>query len=147
MTKRHGSIRRAKSTTCCGRCGLTNRTTWRRSRCRARSTVRRTTPRHALLLSKLDSMSVKPPMASQFVHPAKDRNRVYRRVEWLSSEFAVGAFDAEENSLRLSPIRIRAEVDLLRGFKRRESDVVMAARFRSDIFEVSLHLARPLLAA
>src|SRR5215813_1101053 len=96
---------------------------WRRSRCRARSTARRTTARHALPLSKLDSVSVKPLMSPQFAHTAKDRNRVYRRVEWLSSEFAVGAFDAKENSLRLSPIRIRAEVDLFRGFEGRETSV------------------------
>src|SRR5215475_5320098 len=120
---------------------------WRRSRCRARSTARRTTARHALPLSNLDSVSVKPLMTPQFAHPAKDRNRVYRRVEWLSSEFSVGAFDAKENSLRLSPIRVRAEVNLLRGFKRRESGVEMAARFRSDIFKISLHLARPFDAA
>src|SRR5215470_7034296 len=120
---------------------------WRQSRCRGRSTARGTTARPALPLSKADSVSVKPLLTPQFAHSAKDRNRVYRRVEWLSSEFAVGAFDAKENSLRLSPIRVRAEVNLLRGFKRRESGVEMAARFRSDIFEVILHLARPLLAA
>src|SRR5262249_29796622 len=51
MMKRHGSIRRAKSTTWRYCCGLTNRMNWRRCRCRARSTARRATTRPSLLRS------------------------------------------------------------------------------------------------
>src|SRR5262245_38986672 len=147
MTKRRGLIRRAEWMICYNCCDLTSRMNWRRSRCRARSIAQRTTARHALPRSRQGKGSVKALVPSQFIHSAKDRDRIHRRVERLSSEFTVRAFDAEEDSLRLSPICIRAEVNFLCGFKRRVSRIEVTPRFFADVNEIGLHLARPFYAA